>query len=290
LPYALSCGLDRADGLETYSEIRVPVTITDVQAPNFYKLEVEVATLGMQTHLVVTQLTAAMFPVMSYGINEDNYYANGLKDSITAEAQDDLDDGFAFTNVTDFSKFMNIMRMMGYDVTAHDTYGNKNISNWADNASGRFLYTDINTKSNVHHYYIKHENILQRPNNWIEIGQKRGSITLTYEMTELRMKLFSGDSDMQVTGKPIFQAVSPSLSPSTAMQLKSGEGIKLIPLKRVKQQDFRVAQYEMSRPLPSQPGLPSVPNTLDTGVDPADSETPLAPADVPEEGTADDTA
>jgi hypothetical protein len=277
IPYALSCGLSRANGINVFTQIKVPVTISDAEAHNFYNLEVTPAVVEMENVLVVTQITAAMYPVMTYGINEDAYYANGLSDEITATARETTKGNIVFDNILDFSKFMNIFRMMGYDVTAQEALSRRNITNWADNASGRFLYTDTNIDEHVQIYCIDKDSITERPNSWIKIGQKHGSMTLKYSMSNLRMRMFCSNTELQLSGKLIMSTrQADNKAKMVTRTVTNKEGIKFIPLVKAKETDFRLVRYSIAPQVRPQPTLPSETVQVESGEDIPDDETPGA--------------
>jgi hypothetical protein len=229
----------------------------------------------MENVLVVTQITAAMYPVMTYGINEDAYYANGLADQVDTHAMESKNGNIMFDNILDFSKFMNITRMMGYDVTAQEALSGRHISNWADNASGRFLYTDTNIEETVQVFIVNKDNIVERPNSWIKIGQKHGNIQLKYSMSNLRMKIFSSNTELQLSGQIIMSLRDTSSKAHMITSAVSNtEGIKFIPLVKAKETDFRLVRYSIAPTVRSQPVLPYETVLMESGDNVPDEETP----------------
>jgi hypothetical protein len=248
IPYATSCGLDRARNVLGMTSIDVPVTITDAEAHNFYNLATSPAVVNTENVLVVNQLTAPLYPVFSYGIGADSYFSASLKDSITIQGGETRHGSITFTNGLEFTKFMNIHRMMGYDVTGQNVFTGKFYTNWADNASGRFLYTDMNDLDESQVFIVRRESIRRRANCWIKVEQPEGKITVSYTMTELQMVMFSGTERMLPGGAVISEA--PALRGDTVPgSVTRDVGIKFLPLVKEEQSDFRYLRLTLSRPV-----------------------------------------
>lgn len=242
LPYPVSTGLTRTNILSYETEIEMNIIIKDVNAPKYYAIKQHDVTVGSEATLVVTNFTAPLYPVMSYGINADEYYANGLELDITFDAPARAK-GITFKEVEPFSKFMNVMRMAGFNVTANEMMSQKTVINWADNASGRFLYTDAQVDDDVF-YHIPYENIVRRQNSWINSLTLRGHVNFKAKINAMNFKLFNGGNDVLITGR-LVKPIEPTDFSQVALEIASRtDVIKIKPLKRVFMQDFRRVRYQ----------------------------------------------
>jgi hypothetical protein len=275
LPYATCCGLDRARGIVGLTQIDVPVTITDAEAHNYYNLAVEPAVIATTNVLTVNQLTSPLYPVMTYGIGNERYYSAALHDSITTHGIESRRDGIIFTDVTDFTRFMNIHRMMGYDITATNVLNGKRISNWADNASGRFLYTDINHLDLAQVYKINRDDIVRRPNCWVGVEDLEGSITVEYTMSQLQMVMFCG-SDRLRPGGAIISTAPPPPGVDVHKLAATHGGVRFIPIRKVEAADFRFVRLTLTNPVLTTHTVSDPLTAHPSGEEMGDGETPTS--------------
>jgi hypothetical protein len=278
LPYAFSSGLSRMEDINSEVNIKIPVIITDVDAPKYYALADSAVTIGMESTLVVTSYTPAMYPIMTYGINGDSYYANGMNEEVTVEVISRQKSTITFTDPTDFAKFMNITRIMGYDVIATERLTRKKTTNWSDNASGRFLYTDIQEIDDPV-YDIKTKDITQRSNCWINVGSFVGQITLKFSIGNMRARVLNGANELQMLGTVVTLS-KPTPYVHKAQEIKaSADRVSIMALQRMPT-DFRLARYYLPGLSGNQTVISTRPNVQVHGLD---EQEPIVPAEIPEE-------
>ncbi|UUT40378.1 coat protein [Geotrichum candidum totivirus 3a] len=253
LPYPVSTGLTRTNMMSSAHEMKLSVTVKDLDAPKYYEIEDKVYNVGDEAVLTVTNFTAPLYPVMSYGINTDDYYANdtNLEISFTAPVNAK---GITFKDAEPFSKFMNVMRMSGYDVAATEMFSQKRVINWADNASGRFLYTDAQVGEDVF-YHIKYADIKRRNNCWINMLTFVGDTVFKADISAVNFKVFNGSKETLLTGRKVYSLTSNDYTDKALEIASKSDVIKIIPLKKVMLQDFRFLKYQF-------PGVSGAANTL----------------------------
>lgn len=279
ISYPISGGLNRTNLSGSNVNINVPAVITDVQAPQYYSLNLNNVDVGDRVEVVVTSLTAPLYPILTMGINVDEYYNNALESTVTINLNSANKDGYLFTDAREFTNFMSILRLMGYDVKAKDLNTGRYVVNWADNASGRFLYSDTNNRD-MPLYQVKFIDITQRKNHWINIGSFVGEITLGYKMHEMRLNMYNGSKVLQMYGHPITLLQDSKYAEKAAEIRVFSSTLQILPLTKVTMQDFRLARYV----LPNLSGIATtiLPQDTQQLVEPIDQE-PVNPPVIPEE-------
>jgi len=187
LRYNVLCGVDRLDTIPSLNLVKPEVTVIDPQAKQTYDIGEVIAGVAP---LNILDFAPVTYPSLSYGINDDQFYCNGTHYEtcidIHARARNTV-----FTDPEQFSAFMSMMRLFGYDVTAINQDG-KHIVNWADNASGRYIYVH-NERDLAPRFTIPMENIVPRANSWINMPTMYDKVTLGYQLEGQALCWFSGD-------------------------------------------------------------------------------------------------
>jgi len=199
------------------------------------------------------------YPSLSYGVNEDGYYLNSDKSSITVKHRVS-DDKMIFTDPAEFSVYMSTMRLMGYDVIATSAHTNKRIHNWADNASGRYIY--VHDPSDVApRFVIDWSDIKKRNNSWMELPTLYGDVTFSYELGKKALCWFSGDERIGFASEPVVTVNRTAFQQAVAQLSQAKPTIRVVPLQR--RSDF----YETKLMAPSsRPAL--APASADTAAGP----------------------
>jgi hypothetical protein len=161
-----------------------------------------------------------------------------------------------FSDPAKFSQYMSMMRMFGYDVTATHAFNNKRIHNWADNASGRYIYVhdpdDVAPK-----FTISQKDIKKRLNHWFDLPTLYGEITYGYELGKKALTWFSGDERLAFASDAAVTVNRTEYQRAIANLTQARPTIKIIPLH--KRTDFYETKISMP---PSRPTLaPTLPET-----------------------------
>jgi hypothetical protein len=142
------------------------------------------------------------------------------------------------------------MRMAGYDVRAMDLNSRKWVTNWADNASGRFLYTDAHTEG-FSAYAVRFSDVKPRQNNWLRVNEFQGDATISFTTKDMRGAFFNGQNRLVMHGG-FTRASKPSDTHKLAHDISLTQStVNVYPLGRLKS-DFQRARYI----LPGMSGIP----------------------------------
>lgn len=243
--YLTMAGPNRLQSLPTAFVTPVEVTLKDDQAPQFYKLanvRTDTATIDCDDFMPM------VYPSMSYGVNEDPFYMNGTKAEITFNANTS-NGTIVFVDINKFNHYMSMMRMAGWNVKAKDVVNQRWLTNWADNASGRYLYHRAATQDETH-IIVRRKDIKRRQNCWLEMPEFYGEVTMGYEMQGMMMTWFS-DSERMTFPSGYAAPVSKSdYDKAVAGIATNVENFKIIPLVK-RESDFHRLVYEQasSRPM-----------------------------------------
>jgi hypothetical protein len=260
--YVTSCGVARLDTIPLLMAASKEVTIKDDEADLTYDLaDITgiVGTLNIHDYAPVT------YPSLSYGVNEDGYYLNGDKMEMVVKHRM-RDRKIIFNDPAEFSKFMSAMRLFGYDVKAVRGSDGRVIHNWADNASGRYIYVhDPNDDSP--RFTIDPENIVKRTNNWLEIPSFYGDVTYGYELGPKALAWFSGDQRIAFGGESAVSVKRTEYQQAVAKLIQAKPTVRIVPLH--KRADFYETRITVpaTRPAlaPASTELSELP-TIQTGV------------------------
>jgi hypothetical protein len=175
-----------------------------------------------------------------------------------------------FTSPEQFSKYMSMMRLFGYDVIATSAHTGRKIHNWADNASGRYIYV-ADPDDIAPRFVIDWKDVKKRDNCWMELPTMYGQVTFSYELGPKALTWFSGDSRMAFSSEPITSVRRSEFQRAVTLLTQAKPSIKIVPLHR--RSDFRTTQLALpvSRPALA-PGSSQVTGTeqIDVGVDDPD--------------------
>jgi hypothetical protein len=202
LPYAMSPGYTRGQNMFGASEVMVPVRIKDIKAPEHYNITDSAVTIGQESRVIVTHYTPMLFPIFTYGVNVDGFYMNSMEQTVELQPLNVSAKNITFYEKAQFVKFMNMMRIAGFNVEAIDAMTQRKIVNWADNASGRFLYTDVQYEE-PSAYHVIRTSIKKRDNTWMNIGDFRGAIKMDYKMDSLSYVVYNGKERLTEQGAVI---------------------------------------------------------------------------------------
>jgi hypothetical protein len=268
-------GVDRIATLPGLGAADVNVTVIDPNAGYSYNIGeiIEgIAPMEFSAHAPVT------YPSLSYGINDDGYYLNGDSEIINIHCAA-VDGQIIFTDPAQFSKYMSMMRLFGYDVQARVAGSNRIIHNWADNASGRYIYVHDSTDV-APRFIITQEMITERKNSWIKLPTLVGDIEFGYNLGDKALSWFSGASRIGF-GQPLSSVVKRSEYVQAVMKLTQARPTtRILPLH--KRSDFRETRFG---PPASRPMLAPTSSALSGGppIDTSQASTEDVPADLPQD-------
>lgn len=243
--YVTSAGVCRLDTIPLLTHLTKEVTVKDEDAKYTYDLSDihgDTASMNIAHHAPVT------YPSLSYGVNEDGYYQNGDKVEMTVR-HSFKNRHMRFDDPAEFSKFMSAMRLFGYDVKAIRSSDGKMIHNWADNASGRYLYVHDPEQDRCA-FTIDPGDIRKRKNNWLDIPSLYGDVTYGYELGPKALTWFSGEQRLGFGGSAVTSITRTEFKRAVTNMLQARPTVRIVPLH--KRADF----YETRISLPaSRPAL-----------------------------------
>jgi hypothetical protein len=227
--YTTSAGVDRLATIPNQLETKQLVSVKDPAAADYYNMcnmEEGVAELNIMSYAPVT------YPSLSYGVNDDGYYMNSDKASVTVKHR--VQDGkMIFTDPAEFSQYMSMMRLFGYDVLATDVNSKtkKRIHNWADNASGRYIYVH-NPEDIAPRFEIHWKDIMKRANSWMELPTLYGDVTFSYSLGKKALTWFSGDERIGFCSEPLVSVKRNEFLKAVSQLSQAKPSVRIIPLHR----------------------------------------------------------
>jgi len=225
--YTTSCGVDRLATIPSLLAQPQQVTIVDARATSSYDLGP--VTAGTAP-LNISAFAPVTFPSLSYGVNEDKYYMNA--DRLELKTQHRTRDGLlTFSDPEEFSQYMTMMRLFGYDVVATSSFENRRIHNWSDNASGRFIYVH-DTRDVAPRFVIAAADIRKRPNHWIELPTLYGEVTYGYELGKKALTWFSGPERIGFASAPVITVNRAAYQKAISTMLRDRPTVTIVPLQR----------------------------------------------------------
>nr|UHS72542.1 MAG: hypothetical protein 1 [Totiviridae sp.] len=273
--YLTRSGVDRIATLPGLGTVDVNVTVIDPRAGFTYKLGEMIegrAPLEFSAHAPIT------YPSLSYGINDDGYYLNGDTEEIEINCAA-IDGQIIFSDPAIFSKYMSMMRLFGYDVEAREAGTNRIIHNWADNASGRYIYNH-NSNDVAPRFIITQDMIKERANHWIKLPTLVGLIKFGYELGDKALSWFSGEARIGF-GQPLATVVKRTeYIQAVAKLTQARPTTKIMPLH--KRADFRETRIG---PPASRPTLAPTSSAIAGGplIDTSQASMEDVPADLPQD-------
>jgi hypothetical protein len=244
--YNVLCGVDRIDTIPSLNLASPEITVTDPQAKNTYNIGEIVAGVAPLNILDYAPVT---YPSLSYGINDDAFYCNGTHYETTVDIHA-RSRNMVFTDPEQFSAYMSMMRLFGYDVTAINQDG-KHIVNWADNASGRYIYVH-NENELAPRFTIPVENIRSRTNHWINMPTLYDKVTFGYQLDGQALCWFSGDEKLPFATNAARVVEKKAYHDAVLKMTQARPTIRIMPVQR--SSGFRVTTLSVpaSRPVLTQ--------------------------------------
>jgi hypothetical protein len=145
---------------------------------NAYQYITVASDTGAFKRLVSPRAEAAVYPVLSMGINDDRFFLNKTnytaKMHVNARAQQ-----LATTDPREANKMMAMMRVAGYDVTARAVLYGKTVRNWAANSNGQVMPMFMPEQDIEDVYAVKLTDIQQRAQHWLSLPNFTGNVKFT---------------------------------------------------------------------------------------------------------------
>lgn len=213
------CGYRRiATSCEYREKITIPVTAKTSMANDYYDLTNKLVSIGGRTELKLTGYVPLVFPVLTLGINYNEYFMNGTEIECECELRGNSHQ--FFDSQAKVAKYLNIMRVFGYDVTVKDMLTRDTFTNWADNGTARFLY-DRNHALGVVAQSVHTDDIIRRQHCFHELaGTIHGKLHQNVKFEQLNFQFYnqsrlvakvSKDLKIDIT-KPLTQQSTPGSS------------------------------------------------------------------------------
>jgi len=243
--YKTSAGVDRLATIPGLLDTKQLVNVKDPAAAESYDLsdmDGTAAKLNIMAYAPVT------YPSLSYGVNDDGYYMNADSASVTVKHR--VRDGkMIFTDPEEFSQYMSMMRLFGYDVIATDINSETKmrIHNWADNASGRYIYVH-NPDDIAPRFEINWRDIKKRSNSWMEIPTLYGDVTFSYKLGKKALTWFSGEERIGFCSEPLVTVKRTEFLRAVSQLSQAKPSVRIVPLHR--RSDFLATKISVpaSRP------------------------------------------
>jgi hypothetical protein len=242
--YSTTAGVDRMATLPDLAAPTTRVTIVDKRAGTTYDLG-EIT--GVEAPLNVMSFAPVVYPSLSYGINDDGYYLNADQMEVVVPTSD-LDGDMVFSDIEKFSKFMSIMRLSGYNVTATRSFDRRQIHNWADNASGRYIYVH-DPRDKAPQFIIQACDIRKRENCWLEMPTLYGDVTFGYTLGAKAQIWFSGEQQVRFATGTIETVNRTIYQQAVAKLIQARPMIKITPIHRRSDFHETVLSLPASRPM-----------------------------------------
>jgi hypothetical protein len=257
--WSTGCGVDYTKHLTACEPIQNDIVVNingDTSGYEVYSYDVN----GVSINKVICRdVKAALFPVLSMGINDDRYYLNALKYQVRL-VYNPVNKCLTTTNSTDANKAMNIMRIMGYNALMTDMSTGLTYRNWASNANGHVMPQLPPNLNGVSAYVFPVDRLEKRANNWGDISCVASELTLGVSITKKGYVIYRNGKLVSVFNRRYHAITSmpKALSPvdSAVVVLKTNpDAVKY------RYADFLLAATVMETPVSH---LPSAP--LDTGL------------------------
>jgi len=126
---------------------------------------------------------------------------------------------------------MSMMRLFGYDVIATRAYDGKKIHNWADNASGRYIYVHIEDDI-APRFTINWNDLRKRQNSWMELPTLYGEVEFSYKLSGKALTWFSGDERICFASEPMTAIRRTEFQQVMAKMGQARPTVKIVPLHR----------------------------------------------------------
>nr|UVG55934.1 putative capsid protein [Poaceae Liege totivirus 8] len=193
-------GLVRYDWFEAqeFNINDVDIELLDVHAFNNYTIrpiDLEQENLPLENRRYKLKFDAVppcCYPLLSMEIGNNEFYMDGK----TVEATLDYDTDWQQYTTDDHKvahRFMNIMRIAGYDTTIKRYSDNKLFSNWAANADGHYMPTFLKNYKKQEKYLMDAKTLRQRRRFWIELPNAGQQIRAKMELKYLTYQFFYDD-------------------------------------------------------------------------------------------------
>lgn len=188
-PWDTSAGIDVIQPIVRAIEAgQAKFTVEKVGLTSDYNIITERIGEKEVDRLIASDLKPVMFPVLSYGVNDDRYYLNSMHYSTTIHMSPT--GRCVVKGSNDASKLMAIMRLGGYDVTL---VGNERVyKNWAANANGHCMAiapTEDNLEAD---FFTNRQSFKKRDMSWMDLHCfTRGSIKLTVDIAPYGYAIFN---------------------------------------------------------------------------------------------------
>lgn len=188
-PWDTAAGLDViAPILAAVMEGAAKFTIEKVGLTDGYNIVSEKIGEKEVDRIISNDLKPVMFPVLSYGVNDDRYYLNSMH--YGAKLYLNPAGRGIVKGSNDASKLMSIMRLGGYDVTLFGP--GTSYRNWAANSNGHCMAIPP-TEDNVAADFIFHKSLTKRRDmSWMDLlCFTRGTISLEVDIQPFGYVMFN---------------------------------------------------------------------------------------------------
>ena len=187
LAYPVTCGVNRTTLAERAIRLRAKVEVLDSKLPEGYPFIEDKLTANKIMTLRLDPRSPSVYPVLFYGLRSYNYYGDTLSTKLSFEAP--RYPGWMgttnFKNKREFVDFMNIARITGNDVVVTVFHSHNKITKWADNSTGRFLYSDIPDEESSS-FSVSFSDVKPRNKCWLNFADLTGDVSLELNIKSIR--------------------------------------------------------------------------------------------------------
>ena len=187
LAYPVTCGVDRTELADNAINLSTKVEVLDPKLPEgYFFIEDKLTTSKIMT-LRLNPRSPSVYPILFYGLRSHDYYGDTLstKLSFKAPRYRGTENEIFFTNEQEFADFINIARLTGNDVVATVFHSHNKITKWADNSTGRFLYSDLPGEKHFG-FLVSFSDVKPRNKCWLNFADLMGDVSLESNIKSIR--------------------------------------------------------------------------------------------------------
>lgn len=207
-PWYTSCGGDFLRPItRVVSEREAKIEVSPVGQTYGYEIASEVTPEGNRYFVRSLEAKPILFPVLSYGINDDRYYLNSLSYSATGVVNE-LGTGMLINGCHQASRMLAALRLGGYDSNVLESCSGKSYKNWAANANGHFMSIPPTVFGEHSSYVLRLDQTTRRKMcwiNWPHVTARKVEVSVDIKQTGFVM---FRDGEQRLVNVKLYKPVS----------------------------------------------------------------------------------